>query len=392
MNAVAVPDGADRRRANFYRGATREPGPVSITKDQVANVIVSIMRTDSAGTYVDTALASTIAGQVLPSIIKQFPGMSPEQLSSQASFRSMLQLYIAPNATDERTAAQKRLAAANVTSADFAAAGRVADNGLAAPFFGRRGPDGGGPSSFARIAELGGVTSTEIARNIDQARAEAIRLGIPWAANNSDLLRLGPAAIKAIAATNLTETGYKALHNGAHYEAPDVVAFAKHSKLRGFDAEKAAKSTEALVQALPPAEQKSTAEVLKRFDHAAAAYYANPNDAAARERFEAAGRAHKERMEEIARRSEADRARVQSLEDDKRVEQRFRATVVGNEHTAVADVTRREAAVAGTAVKLDELDAALVPRATDTKPTDAPPADAKKTPAAAPKAAAPPKP
>lgn len=197
MNALATDD-ADRRRANFYGGTMRDPDANAITKDQVAHAIVSIMTADSAGGQIDTALASTIAGQVLPSVIKQFAGMAPEQLSSQPAFRSMLQLYIAPSSTDERTAAQKRLQTANVTSADFAAASRAADTGLAPPLLGRRGADSGSPSSFARTAEMGGTVSAETARMMDQARGEAMRLGMPWALNNPELLKLGAGAIKTL--------------------------------------------------------------------------------------------------------------------------------------------------------------------------------------------------
>jgi CRISPR/Cas system CSM-associated protein Csm2 small subunit len=181
------------------------------------------------------ALASTIAGQVLPSILKQFSGMSPEQLSSQPAFRSMLQLYISPATTDERIAAQKRMLAANVTSADFAAAGRLADNGLTSPLLGRRGLDGNGPSSFARTAELGGAMSAEVARVMDQARSEAMRLGMPWALNNPELLKLGAGAIKTLHDAGVQKERFERMVGDKvgfrAATAVDIAAFAKKHNL-----------------------------------------------------------------------------------------------------------------------------------------------------------------
>lgn len=362
-----------------------------ITQEQVANAIIHLMRGPNGDGQVDTSLASTIAGQVLPDIVKQFAGLDPAQLTSQPSFLSMLQLRFAASPQPDERAVAVAAARANITSADYAAAERAggerghAAHGRFHAFVTGAYIEGRGMPS---LDPVNGNMTIEQARNIAAARSLASELGMGWAANNPDLLKLGPAAIRAIAETNLKVTGYNALRRGAHYEANDIVVFARHSKLRGFDAEKAAKSTEALVQALPSAEQRQTADVLKRFDHAAAAYYANPSDAAARERFEAAGRAQKERMEEIARRSEADRARVQRLEDDKRVEQRFRATVASNE--ARADV---RAATSG--AKVDDLDAIGAPPSPpagagpQTRATDAgsPPAPAG-SPAPAPIAAA----
>ncbi len=236
MNAVVTHD-ADRRRANFYRGTMRDPDANAITKDQVTNAIVSIMTADSTGGQIDMALASTIAGQVLPSVIKQFAGMAPEQLSSQPAFRSMLQLYIAPGSADERIAAQKRLQAANVTSADFAAASRAADTGLASPLLGRRGADGTErAASGARYDGMGGERLSPVdLQNMASARSAAISLGMPWALNNPELLKLGAGAIKTLHEAGVQKercermVGDKVGFRAA--TAVDIAAFAKKHNL-----------------------------------------------------------------------------------------------------------------------------------------------------------------
>lgn len=291
MNATATHSGAERRQTNFYRGTMRDPEAGSITKDQVANVIVSIMQADSAGGRVDMALAGTIAGQVLPSIIKQFPGMSPEQLSSQPAFRSMLQLYISPGTADERIAAQKRLQAANITSADFAAAGRLADNGLTSPFQGRRGLDGNGPSSFARTAELGGSMSAEVARVMDQARSEAMRLGMPWAVNNPELLKLGAGAIKTLHEAGVRrETFERMTSDRVGVRAETAVNFAAWSKRHKLTPEqtnglmdRTSDLHENLTRDLPTEDRR---RVQRELDQALNKYVTGPNSPEARRELE----------------------------------------------------------------------------------------------------------
>lgn len=215
----------------------RDPDANTITKDQVANAIVSIMTADSTGGQIDMALASTIAGQVLPSVIKQFAGMAPEQLSSQPAFRSMLQLYIAPGSTDERIAAQKRLQAANVTSADFAAAIRAADAGLGSTLLGRRGADGTErAASGARYDGMGGerLSPTDL-QNMASARSAAISLGMPWALNNPELLKLGAGAIKTLHEAGVQKERFERMVGDKvgfrAATAVDIAAFAKKHNL-----------------------------------------------------------------------------------------------------------------------------------------------------------------
>lgn len=69
---------------------------------------------------------------------------------------------------------------------------------------------------------------------MDSARAEAARLGMPWAADNADLLRLGPSAIKALADIQIHQQSYDRLTKEAGVSASDAVTFARRLKKKGI--------------------------------------------------------------------------------------------------------------------------------------------------------------
>ncbi|MEQ1698190.1 MAG: hypothetical protein ABL901_20360 [Hyphomicrobiaceae bacterium] len=357
---------ASIRRANFFKGTMRDPDAHTTPDAAIDNALLVVGASIDAQAQADGRELSTVQRQRALSVAQRLLRSLPrDQLQNISAHSGLLKsiadqsLAVSP-VTDPRAAAQARL--------DERGQG-VGTGEPSTALLGRRGIDGGA-SSFARLAEMGG-TSTEMARTIDQARYEAIKLGIPWAANNPDLLRLGAGAIKAIAATNLKETGYKALRDGSFYEAKDIVAFAKHSTLRGFDAEKAAHATKDLVQAQPADQQQPLADILKKFDHAAAASYANPADTAARQRLEEAGQRQKAALQAIAAQSAEQAERVRRLEESKKVEERFRATAAKLEVRA----TNTEAANRGdVAAETSMFDAPLASPPT-TKRADAPASD-----------------
>lgn len=181
---------------------TRAPHADEITREHVAQAIIQLMRGQGGNGQVDQALAGTLAGQVLVDVKKLFVGKSPTQLGSDPAFRSLVTTHLS-TATPIDQAAERRAIAerANVTSADFAAATRGQDRHAANGRFsaiitgdiverGREAlPDG---------QAANGNLTFEQARNMAAARAMASELGMPWAANNPELLKLGPAAIKTL--------------------------------------------------------------------------------------------------------------------------------------------------------------------------------------------------
>lgn len=346
-----MPDRGAQRKANFFKGTMREPDAHTTPDAAIDDALIVVGASIDAQAKVDGHDLSTVQRQRALSVAQRLLRALPrDQLQNISAHSGLLKsitdqsLAVAP-ITDPRAAAQARL--------DERGQG-VGTGDPATALLGRRGIDGIGASSFARLTELGGATSTEMARAIEQARSEAFRLGIPWAANNPDLLRLGPAAIKAIAATNLKEAGYKALREGSHYQTQDIVTFAKHSKIRGFDAENAAHATRDLVQGQPPGQQAGLAEVLKGYDRAVVDAHAKPNDAAARQKLEEAGQRQKAALQAIAAQSAEQAERVRRFEESKRVEAHLRATAPEVEARADAKVVKSDTAVGANLAGLDD--------------------------------------
>jgi hypothetical protein len=71
-------------------------------------------------------------------------------------------------------------------------------------------------------------------------RGYAMEAGIPWAASNPELLRLGPSAVQALADVHFRQESYRRLTHEASFEAKDVVTLAKFAKRHKLDANKLA--------------------------------------------------------------------------------------------------------------------------------------------------------
>jgi hypothetical protein len=64
----------------------------------------------------------------------------------------------------------------------------------------------------------------------------AIQHGVPWAANNPDILRLGPSAITAMADVRLRQETFQRMTKDGQFKAKDVVTMSKFAKKEGIDA------------------------------------------------------------------------------------------------------------------------------------------------------------
>ena len=269
--------------------------------------------------------------RMLAAAQSQLRGLSPEDLrgiSSSSILKTITDYsFSAAPMTDLRS--QVELAAA-------AALEQGKGAGAGASFAARMAMERGERGRSARYNELGGggerysqADTAAIAAAMNVAR----EYGMTWISPR-DLLAIGPDGIKAIAETNLKKTGYKALRDGVHYQGQDFVAFAKHSTLRGFDAEKTAHAMQDLVQAQPVEQQPALEKIFKDFDHAAAASYGNPADTAARQRLEEAGQRQRAAVQAIAAQGHEQAERVRGFEQGKNIEERFRATTVEAEAKA----------------------------------------------------------
>lgn len=356
MSALATPEAARRRSTNFFRGTMR--GRAALADEVPAlNETLRIDRAPGSALEIEAlrvirsnlqAKALSQGGQkltdaqlalMLQTAQHTLRGMTDDQLKSVTSSGSTLESIVAASfnavaATDAQRLAE--LEKLNATGGD--GTGIDALRLLRGEDFRAR------ISSAERQREMGSDRlSTEERAQIASATAMAMRLGMPWALNNPELLRLGPDAIRAIAATNLKETGYRALREGSHYEVKDIVTFAKHAKINGFDAEQAAHATRDLLQAQPADQQKALADVLKAYDRAVVDAHERPNDAGVRQRLEEAGQRQKSTLQGIAAQSPEQAEHVRKLEEAKKVEEHFRATAASNKAEADVDVAKRDA-------------------------------------------------
>jgi hypothetical protein len=348
MTALATQDSTQQRSANFFRGTRRErEQQVAFDSLEAQALIVVRASIEAHAQSIHRDLSPADLSRLLAAAQSQLRGLSPEDLRGISPSSSILKTitdysFSAAPMTDLRSQAELAAAAAleqgKGTDAGATLAARMVRIAM------ERGERGSG----ARYNELGGgerysqADTAAIAAAMNVAR----EYGMTWISPR-DLLAIGPAGVKAIAETNLKESGYKALRDGVHYQGQDFVAFAKHAKLRDFDAEKTAHAMQDLVQAQPVEQQPALEKIFKGFDHAAAASYGNPADTAARQRLEEAGQRQKAALQAIAAQGPEQAERARRFEQEKKIEERFRATAVKVEAKAYIADTKVDDAIAG---------------------------------------------
>jgi hypothetical protein len=105
--------------------------------------------------------------------------------------------------------------------------------------------------------------------------------GLPWAANNPELLKLGPAAIQAIADVHLTKHSYDRLTGEAEFKPKHVAILARYAKKKHKDANDL---SDAIADAVHGMEPGTTPEAKRRREElrdGITNFMANPDDAAA---------------------------------------------------------------------------------------------------------------
>jgi hypothetical protein len=96
-------------------------------------------------------------------------------------------------------------------------------------------------------------------------RGYAIQHGLPWAANNADLLRLGPTAIDSIAQAHLRSEIYSGLNQTAGFTAKNVVTMTDYANRTATDANKLGKAITDANDGLSPEEKKLHNGALLKF-------------------------------------------------------------------------------------------------------------------------------
>jgi hypothetical protein len=246
---------------------------------------------------------------------------------------------------------------------------------------GGRGSDAAsGDRSSARYDGLGSSSDWNSPAGQAQMRELAIKSGLGWAANNPDLLRLGPSAIQALADVHLQKESYERFKKGGLSEK-GIVGGARWSKRTGTDYNEFSKTHEATQQALPAADQQAHSQAVEQYFKAVGSE--KPPTPAEEE---AAKDTFNKSMEPIKQRNpEA----VQKIEREQTVLQ----TQLKQEKDATAKTDKKEATADVKDAKADAMLAALTSNSPGSsgpqKPETPPPATSSQ---AKPDAAKPPKP
>jgi hypothetical protein len=322
---------AQRRTANFFRGTMRDPAHRAEPKsanEPLEAIALPVIRChlEAHAQSLGRTLGGADLDRMLAAAQSYLRSLPRDQLQGFSASSALMKTitdasFAAAPAPDARTAAA--LAATQAQGAP-----NDPSNVIAGRF--REGLErGASVGSGARFAGMSGDrTSPELAVMMQAAASEAVRLGIPWAAAKPELLRLGTAAVRAIADVNLKEQSYQRLRTDGRFEVKDVVTFATYAKSKGIkDANQAAGAVADFVQlGQNQAEQQRLKDAVVGFMKASNEAGVAPHDPTAQQRLQQAGVTYREAARDVARRSPEAADTTRRLEDATRVPQEFRAT------------------------------------------------------------------
>jgi hypothetical protein len=307
VTTLAAQDAAQRRLANFYRGTLRDPSlqrneTSAFSNEQIAQAVIAIMRGPSGDGAFDPVLASGIAGQLALTVNEHLRGIDPVQLAANGMFKQLVSQRLDGNDANRRIEnAAQTLRHANVTSADSAAAQALLGD-RASLIAGRSREGVGSGARFDAMADT-------VAKRMDDARTLAVALGMGWAANNPELLRLGPGAIKTLHDAGVQRerfermTGDKVGFRAA--TAVDIAAFARRHNLTPAETNRLYDRINDGVEIISGGNRT----IQRELDEATRRYVIGPDTPAARQALERAYQQHANTPEK----QEAARTSTQAL-------------------------------------------------------------------------------
>jgi hypothetical protein len=196
-------------------------------------------------------VAAIITNQVRSAIqglsLHQVANMSPGSGELATSAAAAVNQFVS-----SLTPSQREAVKAGVNPLDAAGMMKLG-NGLRsdAGNFGRLSARDGTDSS----ARYEGMGTTGLNQMQMQARDIAIKSGLSWAANNPDLLRLGPSAIQALADVHLREDSYKRFKNDVGLDDKAIVNTARYAKRHNIDANQLSEDAAEVNKGLTPTER-----------------------------------------------------------------------------------------------------------------------------------------
>lgn len=261
-----IPNGSSGKGADGYqRGRAAVATTVTESEDQVRNLKASQSveaAFQAAGipsppgdiaAIITNHVKSEIQTLPLSQVANMSPGSGPLGTSAIAAVNQFV---------SSLTPSQREAVKAGVNPLDASAMMML--GGLFksdANNFGRLAGRDGVDASGARFDGMGvqGFTQTQL-----QARELATKLGLGWATNNPDLLRLGPSAIQVLADVHLQKESYERFKHGG-LDDKAIVGGARWAKRIGTDYNEFSKTFDATQQALPAADQKAHSQAVEQY-------------------------------------------------------------------------------------------------------------------------------
>lgn len=181
-----------------------------------------------------------LSGRVHSKIVSD-PSLRTAQLG-QENIKSLIFSNMPPEVLDlmdpAKRAEVQRVQAERNNATGSAYAQAFAMAGVHGALTMRDGARGGGSretsARFDAVANIKGDWSSPAGQSY--MRDFAIQHGVPWAANNPDILRLGPSAITAMADVQLKQETFQRMTKEGQFKAKDVVTMSKFAKKEGLDA------------------------------------------------------------------------------------------------------------------------------------------------------------
>jgi hypothetical protein len=233
VTAPAIQDSTQQRSANFFRGTRREREPQVAFDSLEAHVLTLVsasLEADARSNHRDLSPADL--SQMLAAAKGKLRGMSAEDLRgiSPSSLKSITDYsFSAVRVGDVRQA--------NLAAAAALEQGKGADAGATLAARMVRMAMERERTSSARYSDLGGgerLSQSDL-QNMAAARAAANDLGMLWALNNPELLKLGAGAIKTLHEAGVQRERFERITGKSvgfdASTAVEIAAFAKRHKL-----------------------------------------------------------------------------------------------------------------------------------------------------------------
>lgn len=305
------------------RDTTRDPEAASSTEYLEAVALAAVKTNIEAHAQ---SLGRTLPGADLDTMLKAAQSylrrLPREQL---AGFRSSSSLMSAITKDSFAAASVTDAKAAALVAAQPQTGGSDHANVIAGRF--RDSFERATLTSSQRYAAMSRETFSQAdTAKIAAAMGVARDHGMTWMTPR-DLLSIGAAGVKAIAAVQLTQQSYDRLRTDARFEARDVVTLADYAKSKGIkNANQAAGAVADFVQlGQDQAEQQRLKSAVVDFMKASNDAGVAPQDPAAQQRLQQAGTKYRETATAIANRSPEAAATTRRMEDANKIPELYRA-------------------------------------------------------------------